>query len=236
MNLIDYGILAVIGASVVVGLYRGFMRTGISLVALAFSLMLAQLCTPLVSAWIGSHKSWMDMLIYFSEGTSHIPTALMEYVRADVVSLSAGQIQEVIGSSGFSAPFDQYLIANISGQVYFGRFTTLFDYINQTVADASLNTFSFLLSLAFTYLVSSILIGLVDSTFQFPLLRQLDSVAGGALGLARGFVLMMALALLVPLVLNMLQIGMIKDLVEGSKLLGRFYPGNWFTSWISPIV
>ncbi len=44
--------------------------------------------------------------------------------------------------------------------------------------------------------------------------------------------LLMLLALLVPLVLNMLQIGLIEELVEGSLLLKPFFPDNWFFGWI----
>ena len=58
----------------------------------------------------------------------------------------------------------------------------------------------------------------------------------GALGLLRGYVLMMLLATMVPLVLNMLQIQLIHDLVDGSAFLKHFYPGNWFFGWIRSIL
>ena len=77
---------------------------------------------------------------------------------------------------------------------------------------------------AFAYLVSTLLVRLIDDTFCFPLLKACDSLVGGALGLLRGYVLMMLLATMVPLVLNMLQIQLIHDLVDGSAFLKHFYP------------
>ena len=232
MNIIDYAIILFFGLSILLGMYRGSVATVLNLLGAALSLLIARLCYPFVTEWIAGHEKWMEYLVYFSEGSSHIPTAMMEYARADVTTLTAEQVQSVIAASGFTAPYDAVLLRNIADQVYAGQCTTLFEYFDQTVADYSLNAISFLTTFAFTYLVCSLLIRLIDFTFTFPLLKCFDSVAGGVLGAARGFLGMMLLALLVPLVLNMLQIGLIEELVEGSALLKPFYPDNWFFSWI----
>lgn len=236
LNIIDYAILAFFALSILIGLYRGAVATGLNLVAVGLSLLIAKLCYPLVTEWIAGHNLWMEYLVYFSEGSSHIPTAMMEYARADVVTLTQDQVAQVIQAANFTAPFDGYLAANIAGQVYAGSYSTLFDYFNQTVADASLNTISFVLLFTFTYVVSSLLVTLINKTLSFPLLRMFDSAVGGVLGYFRGFVLMMLLATLVPLVVNMLNIDLISEMVEGSVFLGHFYPDNWFFSWIKAVL
>lgn len=236
MNIIDYAILAVAALSVLLGVYRGSVCTGLNLLGAALSLLIARIAYPYVTEWIAGHEVWMEYLVYFSEGSSHIPTAMMEYARADVTTLSAQQVMEVVESSGFPQPFDQYLLQNISEKVYAGQCSTLFDYFDQTVADYSLNTISFVLTFAFTYLLCSLLIVLIDKTFTFPLLRAFDSAAGGLLGAARAFIWMMVLTTMVPLVMNMLQISLITEMVEGSVLLDWFYPSNWFFSWIHAVV
>ncbi len=236
LNIIDYAILAVFALSVLVGLYRGAVHTGLNLVALGLSLLIAKLCYPLVTDWIAGHDLWMDYLVYLSEGSSHIPTAMMEYARADVVTLTGDQVQSVIQASNFSPPFDGYLAANIAARVYAGSYSTLFDYINQTVADFSLNTISFVLLFTFTYAVSALLVTLMGKTLSFPLLRALDSAAGGLLGYFRGVVLLMVFSTLVPLVVNMLQIDLISEMVEQSAFLGHFYPDNWFFGWIKAVL
>ena len=235
-NIIDYAILAFFALSVLIGLYRGAVATALNLVAVGVALLVARLCYPLVTEWIAGHDLWMGYLVYFSEGSSHIPTAMMEYARADVSTLTQEQVLQVIQASNFTPPYDGYLLSNIAGQVYAGSYSTLFDYFDQTVADASLNTISFVLVFFFTYIVSSLLVTLIGRTFSFPLLRTLDSVVGGALGLVRGFVLLMLLVTMVPMVVNMLQIDLISQMVDGSVLLKWFYPDNWFFSWIRAVL
>ena len=138
------------------GVYRGNVCTGLNLLGAALSLFIARFAYPHVTEWIAAHEVWMEYLVYFSEGSSHIPTAMMEYARADVTTLTAEQVLQVVESSGFPAPFDQVLLNNIADKVYAGQYNTLFDYFNQTVADYSLNTISFVLTFGFTYIVSSL--------------------------------------------------------------------------------
>ena len=104
------------------------------------------------------------------------------------------------------------------------------------MADASLNTISFVLLFLFTYVVASLLVTLVNRVFSFPVLRVLDGVVGGALGLARAFLLLMVLVTMIPLAVNMLQIDLITDMVEQSTLLNFFYPNNWFFDWIRSVL
>ena len=115
LNLIDYAIVALFALSVLVGLHRGTVATGLNLLALGLSLVIAKLCYPLAAEWIAGHETWMNYLVYFSEGSSHIPTAMMEYARADITTLTAEQVQQVIRAANFSAPFDEYLASNIAG-------------------------------------------------------------------------------------------------------------------------
>lgn len=236
LNIIDYAILAFFALSLLVGLYRGSVATALNLVAVGAALLVAKLCYPLVSEWIAGHETWMNYLAYFSEGSSHITTEMMEYARTDLTSLTQEQIALVISNANFTPPFDTYLANNVAGLVYAGTYNTLFDYFNQTVADASLNTISFVLLFLFTYVVASLLVTLVNRVFSFPVLRVLDGVVGGALGLARAFLLLMVLVTMIPLAVNMLQIDLITDMVEQSTLLNLFYPNNWFFDWIRSVL
>ena len=198
LNIIDYAILAFFALSLLVGLYRGSVATALNLVAVGAALLVAKLCYPLVSEWIAGHETWMNYLVYFSEGSSHITTEMMEYARTDLTSLTQEQIALVISNANF--------------------------------------TISFVLLFLFTYVVASLLVTLVNRVFNFPVLRVLDGVVGGALGLARAFLLLMVLVTMIPLAVNMLQIDLITDMVEQSTLLNLFYPNNWFFDWIRSVL
>ena len=235
-NLVDLAILALLTLSVLLGLYRGACNTALNIVGLFLSLLIAKWCYPMVTEWIASHEKWMEYLVYFSEGSSHIPTDMMEFARMDVSLLDPQTIESVIAASNFTVPYDGILLSNITNQVYAGTYSTLFEYFDQTIADYSLNTISFVLTFLFTYAVSSLLIILIDKTFVFPLLKVGDSLVGGALGIARLYFFMMVIAVMVPLVVNMLQIDLIRDLVNNSKFLVKFYPENWFFGWIKAVL
>lgn len=236
MNLVDLLILAFFAVSALIGFYRGFVSSGVNTLALFLSLVIAYFCYPLVSEWIAGHQDWLDYLIYLSEGSSHIPTAYMEFARTDVAVLSVESVKEVIAAAGFTAPFDGYLLSNITARVYAPELTLLGEYFDQTVADATLNLVSFVLCGALTYLLASVLVYLVDQTIRFPLLVQLDSVTGALVGLLRGYVILLVLFVMVPLVMNMLQIGMLQDMLDASHYAGWFLGENPFFHWITPFV
>lgn len=236
MNLVDLVILAVLLCSALFGAYRGFVCTLADCFALGLSLLIGCFCYPLVSGWIASHQNWLEFLIYLSEGSSHIPLSMTEFARTPAQLLSQADIERVVESAGFTAPFDGYLISNIAQRIFSPELSLVKEYFDQTIADASLNMISFVLCCVLTYAIASFLVYLLDQTFRFPVLRTADSVCGAALGLGRGFVLLMLLFVLVPLVVNMLQIGFINELVENSSYAGWFLPDNWFFSWITPYV
>ncbi len=236
MNLVDLAVVAVLAVSALFGFYRGLVTTLADCVGLGLALLLAYFCYPLVSGWIAGHQNWLDYLIYLSEGSSHIPLRMMEFARTPVELLSLTDAAAVVESAEFTAPFDGYLLANIQERVFSPELTLLSDYFDQTVADASLNIISFVLCAAFSYVVSAFLVYLIDQTCQFPVLRAFDGVVGAAVGLLRGFVFLMLLFMLVPLVVNMLQIDFINEMLEASSLSKAFLPDNWFFSWLKPYV
>lgn len=236
MNLVDLAILAVIALSVLLGLYKGLLPSLVNTAGLFIALIIAYFCYPLVSSWIAGHEGWLDMIVYFSEGSSHIPTAMTEYARTDVTALAFEDVRRVIEASGFTAPFDTYLYQNITTRVYAPQLAYLREYFDQSVADATLNMVSFVLCAGVSYIIASILIIFVGDTFRFPQFRWLDSVLGGGVAILRGFVILMVLFMMVPLVVNMLQIDFINVMVEESRFASWFLPDNWFFGWITPYV
>ena len=236
MNLVDLLIMAFFAASILFGFYRGLVSTAGDLIGLGLALLIAYFCYPLVSGWIAGHQNWLDYLIYLSEGSSHIPTSMMELARTPVELLSLEDAASVVQSAAFTAPFDNYLLSNIEARIFSPELTLLADYFDQTVADASLNIISFVLCAAFSYLTASFLVYVIDQTVQFPVLRVGDGWIGAGLGVLRGYVILMVLFMLVPLVVNMLPIEFINNMLENSALAKMFLPDNWFFGWLLPYV
>ena len=84
--------------------------------------------------------------------------------------------------------------------------------------------------LAIVSLVVSILLNVIRAVFRFPLLKQLDWLAGGAFGFARGLVFCYALFALVPLVLTVVPFDGISQMIDESQLAAFFNNGNLILS------
>ncbi|MDR2514231.1 MAG: CvpA family protein [Christensenellaceae bacterium] len=234
MNPINLLILALFGLSLLFGLYKGFLPTLANTVGLFLSLAIAYFCYSLVSSWIALHKDWLEWVIYLSEGASHIPFQYLEYARSDVALLAAGDVAKIVEAAGFAAPFDGYILSNVVSRIYAPDLTLLRDYFNQTIADSSLNIIAFLLCGGVAYLISTLLAIFIDSTVRFPKLRLLDWLLGAGIALLRGYVILLALFMLVPLVLNMLQIEFLSQMMADSSMAQWFLEGNPFFGWITP--
>ena len=95
-------------------------------------------------------------------------------------------------------------------------------YVSQTIVGAILNVICFVVC----FLVIHFVINFLKVVFKFPVLKQLNSLAGGAFGLLRGVLLCFVAFALLPLIQTLLPVQDINDLVAGSALAPLFNSGN----------
>ena len=140
--------------------------------------------------------------------------------------------QKVLGNVNLPAPLDTILQVNLENLVYGtqGAVTTVSDYVSQTILQASINIICFLVCFIGLYIALSLGMNLIRAIFRFPVLKQLDSLAGGIFGLLRGVLLCLAVFTLVPLVQTMLPMDLINDLIAESQLAPIFMNGNLITA------
>ena len=104
------------------------------------------------------------------------------------------------------------------------------DYISATILTVFVNIICFLLVFAAVYVVLSVSVNLIRAVFRFPVLKQLDSAAGGLFGVLRGVVLVFALFTLIPLVETMLPLQNVNELIDASRLAPIFNNGSLVTA------
>ena len=80
------------------------------------------------------------------------------------------------------------------------------------------------------YAALSIVFNLIRAVFRFPVLKQLDSLAGGVFGLLRGLLLCLIVFTLIPLVQTMVPLDIITELLDGSLLAPIFMNGSLITA------
>ena len=230
MNIVDYVIIGVVAVSVLYGLYRGFVASVLSMGGGLISFMAAFKLYPKLAALIQNNEELQRTLLHYTDASSRIGD--LELALTNVVNLGREGIQQVLSNVQLPAPLDSILQVNLENLVYGsgGAASTVSDYVSQTILQASINIICFLVCFAGVYIVFSLLLNLIRAVFRFPVLKQLDSLAGGLFGLLRGVLVCLIVFTLIPLVQTMLPMDFINELIEGSQLAPIFMNGSLITA------
>ena len=230
MNIVDYVIIGIVAISVLFGLYRGFVSSVLSMGGGLLSFLASFALYPKLAALIQNNQELQRTLLHYTDASSRIGD--LELALTNVVTLSREGIQKVLSNVNLPAPLDTILQVNLENLVYGtqGAVTTVSDYVSQTILQASINIICFLVCFIGLYIALSLGMNLIRAIFRFPVLKQLDSLAGGVFGLLRGVLLCLAVFTLVPLVQTMLPMDLINDLIAESQLAPIFMNGNLITA------
>ncbi len=230
MNVVDYVIIGLVAVSVLFGLYRGFVSSVLSMGGGLISFLSSFALYPKLAALIQNNQSLQKTLLHYTDASSRIGD--LELALTNAVNLGREGIEQVLTNVQLPAPLDSILRVNLENLVYGtqGAVTTVSDYVNQTILQASINIICFLVCFLGMYLAISLGLGLIRAVFRLPVLKQLNSLAGGVFGLLRGVLLCLIIFTLVPLVQTMLPMDIINELLEESTLAPIFMNGNLITA------
>ena len=228
MNFVDWIIIGILGISVLFGMYRGFVSSVLNMGGGLCSFFGAFWLYPKLAAFIQQNESLRMTLAHYLEPGSGLDLALSESAVAD---LGASGIQQVLSKVSLPSPLDSILQVNLESSIFANlNISTVGEYVNQTILQASINILCFVLCFLAAYVVVSTLFNLIRAVFRFPLLKQLDGLAGGLFGLLRGLLICLVLFTLVPLVQTMVPLEMITEVLDGSVLAPVFMNGNLITA------
>lgn len=230
MNIVDYLIIGVVAVSVLFGLYRGFVASVLNMGGGLISFLASFALYPKLAALIQNNQELQRTLLHYTDASSRIGD--LELALTNVVNLGREGIEQVIANVNLPAPLDSILQVNLENMAYGtqGAATTVADYVSQTILQASINIICFLVCFAALYIVISIGLNLIRAVFRFPVLKQLDGLAGGVFGLLRGILVCLAVFTLMPLVQTMVPLTIITELMNESTLAPIFMNGNLITA------
>lgn len=225
MNAVDYVILGIIGISVLFGLYRGFISSVLNVGCGLMSFLLSFVVGPKLATYVQSNEELIRTLLHYTDASSRIGD--LETAITNVANLGAQGINSVLNKVQLPAPLDTLLQVNLENQVYAtSGLSTVSDYVSQTILQASINIICFIVSFLVLYIVLAIVLNLLKAVFRFPVLKQLDGLAGGVFGVLRGLLICLALFTLLPLVQTVLPLDMVTELIDQSTLAPIFSNGN----------
>ena len=232
MNVVDYAILAIIALSILWGFYRGFIQSVLSMGAVLIALVGSFLIYPQIAGMIQNNQDLARSLIHYTDASSRLGN--LELSVAQVGTLTQSAIGTIMQNIQLPTPIDAILQYNLEHQVFAGAgIRTVAEYVNHTIVAVSINILCFFLCFLVLYVVLSILINMLRCVFHFPLLKQLDWLAGGVFGALRGVVFCYALFAMIPLLMTVIPFEQFSVLVEQSTLAGVFNNGDLIMSIIN---
>ncbi len=223
MNIVDIVIIAILGLSVLVGLYRGFISSVASLGGCLLSLGLSFWLSPKLATAIQSDPEVLRTLVSYTDAATKLGDQSL--AKTSISSLGTGGIADVLSRVSLPGPLSRLLQSNLENKV-FGTAADVGSYVSQTIVGAILNVICFIVCFLVLLLVLHFLINFLKVVFKFPVLKQLNSLAGGVLGLVRGALLCFVAFALLPLVQTMVPVQGVNDLVAASALAPLFNSGN----------
>ena len=223
MNIVDIVIIAILGLSVLVGLYRGFISSVASMGGCLLSLGLSFWLSPKVAAAIQSNPEILKTLVSYTDAATKIGDQTL--ASASVTSLTQNTITDILNKVNLPAPLSTLLQSNLENKV-FGTAADVGSYVSQTIVGAILNVICFVLCFVVLLIVLHFVLNFLKVVFKFPVLKQLNSIAGGAFGLIRGALLCFVAFALLPLIQTMVPVTGINEMVSQSALAPLFNSGN----------
>ena len=223
MNIVDIVIIAILGLSVLVGLYRGFISSVASMGSCLISLGLSFWLSPKLAAAIQNNPEILKTLVSYTDAATKIGDQTL--ASTSVASLTQGTIMDILNKVSLPAPLNTLLQSNLENKV-FGVTADVGSYVSQTIVGAILNVICFILCFVVLMLVLHFLLNFLKVVFKFPVLKQLNAIAGGALGLLRGVLLCFVAFAVLPLIQTIVPVTGVNDLVTQSALAPLFNSGN----------
>ena len=221
MNTVDIVILAILGLSVLVGLYRGFIASVASLGGTLLSLGLSFWLNPKLVEWVRSQPELIKTLLSYTDAATRIGDQTL--AAQNVATLSSGTIDQILSRVNLPGPLSTLLKNNLTQQVFSGSgVSKVGDYVSQTIVGAVLNVLCFLVCFLLCFLTVHLVLNLLKAVFRFPVLKQLNALVGGAFGLLRGGLLCFLAFALLPLVQTMVPMPQVNELIAESTLAPLF--------------
>jgi len=244
LNILDLAILAMIAASILFGLYRGFAVTFCNFAGSLLAWLAAILFSGKLAVWVSENTTWLTAIRNYTEGSLSLAqtgTSIatdIETMRTGVATVAPANVTTIVSSAKLPPPLDKLIEQNIIDKVFANKtfqespIATMGDYCNQTLAEFTLNVLSFIAIFFGVSLLIMLLVGIINAVVKLPVLRQMDALAGGAVGLLRGVLIVLAIFLLLPVGLSIVNVDIINDLIAESLLSKFFYGGNFMLNAI----
>jgi len=241
MNIIDIVILAIFAVCLISGMYKGFISSGMVILGFIASWFGARATYTILTDAILSNTSLMNVLSNYLEAGDFLGSAqLAGATVTEALAASTTVLANAVAAVSEKLPFLADAFAqNVQLQAFQSiGLTTLAQYLDQTIWVAVFQLISFIVMFFVFYALCTLLVNLISRVFRFPVLRGVDSIAGGLFGLIRGYLLVLLLMAVIPMVVNVINVPAITDMYENSYLINLLNSYKIFDleSWVKSLM
>lgn len=228
INLVDVIIIGGLLFSLLAGMHKGFIASGLSIIGFIAACILSVNIFPIIAERIMSNESLMGYIGQYLDADQLFSTATR--------SMSSMMVSDVRGDQAFTTLLSELKVPDIikdqfQKNISTGAFSGLGlnqvgEYLSQTIITALINVATFAVTFLVVYAAILLFINLLNAVFHFPLLRHLDGLLGGVFGLARGYVVILFILAALPLLESVVQLDMIEELIQQSQFAKYFSSGQ----------
>ena len=131
-NIIDIAIIVILGASLVYGLYRGFVHTLLSVACCLISVVLAFAFGPKLAGLVSNSEGMSSTLATYTDALARVGDYNLASLPVD--QLPVDRIDQILSSVSLPEPIANILSSNLKGKVFQNSgLTTVNDYVSNTV-------------------------------------------------------------------------------------------------------
>lgn len=206
------------------GHYRGFLRQCVSIGALVITLVVVKLATPYVTDVLKENtqiRNTVAQVLVNATGLDH------EGEEAEKAEETPAYQRLAIEKLNIPQSVKDALIENNNHEVYsllgVNRFI---EYVSSYLAGILINAVSSVILFLLTFIVIQLLVRWLDLIARLPIISGLNQIAGAALGLAHGLLLLWVFFIVLDLCSATPLGGQLMSQVQSSKWLSLLYEYN----------
>lgn len=222
-------LLIIVGAifllSVLIGVKKGFVKIVTSLIATLLILLLTAVITPYVSNAILENTSL--------EASMQKKCAEIILPQEGDDSSRDGQIA-LIEQSELPPMFKELLLENNNNEVYESLGVgTFVDYVGSYIAKLIADIMAFLATFIVVSIIVRVILYIVGAIGELPLVGGINHLAGGAVGIVMGLLIVWILFIVITLLYNTALSQLFFENIEDSKILQILYDSNILMNYVT---
>lgn len=236
LSYYDYIVLLIIAASVIFGIYKGFISSAGSILVTVIAWGGALIFTDDLALFLKEKTDFMEQIIRYVQVNETIEDLTLR--KTSIHLLSGDEIAAAVEAVKLPAFFKEHILLNIQNEV-FPAVETLGDYFDYTVGAAILNIFSFVVLVVGLLIVGSIAKACLEAMFKLPALKYVDGMLGGAFGVVRGVFIVYVFFMVLPVLLLVIPEAIVTDYlgdVTQTPIASAFYNHNILLTYIGGFI